>query len=475
MKFDIILHGKPNAGCHKVTKGLDDSFCQNLVENFMQSMGYIKEAETLIVDVRNWNNTWYSVYTFWLGGNIIDTAGRPSFIALSIVVQNHYFCLVSAIYEMLKKAFQNNIIDTYISVKGEYLVQNFDNDSVFERLVNAINSNIVNLSEFIDNSFKQPHNDSNCCYSLLDCDSKAFVEDWKKYGRIFVSKTYDSKDKRLSNTDKYYKELQKSKNELQSKAQEIKQLTARIKELDALLSSGNSKINKTLAALKEQVKVLDSEKKTLKQNVSNLNSENERHRDIEKQITNILGSIAVDSCDNPNKEEAIPHRISLKRIIPMINMVLLISLLFATTFKSCGSQINESLDEEEQTANILQQKIEELNKIITEKDDQIRILKSNSEYLTDNLSDDKDKNCDLTVYQDGKPVGISEIDFNKEITIFVQTQNGYAFYTSNLKSVNVQNGVPFKLEKIVKSQPIIITYRSQDRDKCNQHNVVTIK
>ena len=81
----------------------------------------------------------------------------------------------------------------------------------------------------------------------------------------------------------------------------------------------------------------------------------------------------------------------------------------------------------------------------------------------------------MTICQDGKPVGISEIDFNKEITIFVQTQNGYAFYTSNLKSVNVQNGVPFKLEKIVKSQPIIITYRSQDRDKCNQHNVVTIK
>ena len=159
----------------------------------------------------------------------------------------------------------------------------------------------------------------------------------------------------------------------------------------------------------------------------------------------------------------------------MINMVLLIFLLFATTFKSCGSQINESLDEEEQTANILQQKIEELNKIITEKNDQIRILKSNSEYFTDNLSEDKDKNCDLTICQDGKPVGISEIDFNKKITIFVQTQNGYAFYTSNLKSVNVQNGVPFKLEKIVKSQPIIITYRSQDRDKCNQHNVVTIK
>lgn len=477
MKFDIILHGKPNAGSHKATKGIEEAFCQNLVEKFFQSMNYIKDQEVLIVDVRNWKNCWYSIYTFWLGSNITDTAERSSFLAISIVVPNQYFCLVSAIYDMLKNACINSIVGTYISSKGEYIVQNFDNDSAFERLVNTINSNFINLSENFDNSFKQDNNDSitNCCYNLLDCDSKAFVEDWKKHGRIFVSKTYDSKDKRLSNTDMYYKELQKSKNELQSKLQDIKKLTTRIKELEGLLSSENSKINKTLAALKEQAKNLDSEKKSLEQKVSNLNSENEKHRDIEKQITNILGSMTINSSNDSNIEEVSTKRIGLKRIIPMINMVLLIFLLFATTFKSCGSQINESLDEEEQTANILQQKIEELNKIITEKNDQIRILKSNSEYFTDNLSEDKDKNCDLTICQDGKPVGISEIDFNKKITIFVQTQNGYAFYTSNLKSVNVQNGVPFKLEKIVKSQPIIITYRSQDRDKCNQHNVVTIK
>lgn len=476
MEFDIILHGKPNAGSHKTTKGIEDSFCQNLVENFFKSMNYIKEQEVLIVDVRNWKNKWYSIYTLWLGGYITDTVDRSSFLAISIVVPNKYFCLVSAVYDTLKNAYLNSIVGTYISRKGEYIVQNFNDDSAFERLSNTINSNFVNLSENFDNNFKQDNNEAitNCCYNLLDCDSKAFVEDWRKHGRIFVSKTCESKDTRLSNTDNYYGQLQNSKNELQSKLQEIEQLTARIKSLEEMPSSGNSKINEALASLKKQVEDLKRKKKSLEQNVSNLTTENEKHRDIEKQITNILDSITVDSCDNPNKEEAIPHRISLKGIIPMINTVLLISLLFAT-FKSCGSQINESLDEEEQTANILQQKIEELNKIITEKNDQIRILKSNSEYFTDNLSDDKDKNCDLTVWQDSKPVGISEIDFNKEITIFVQTQIGYAFYTSNLKSENVQNGIPFKLEKRVKSQPIIISYRSQDRDKCNQHNVVTIK
>ena len=60
-------------------------------------MNYIKEQEVLIVDVRNWKNKWYSIYTLWLGGYITDTVDRSSFLAISIVVPNQYFCLVSAV------------------------------------------------------------------------------------------------------------------------------------------------------------------------------------------------------------------------------------------------------------------------------------------------------------------------------------------------------------------------------------------
>lgn len=67
MEFDIILHGKPNAGSHKTTKGIEDSFCQNLVENFFQSMNYIKEQEVLIVDVRNWKTNGIAYIRFGLG------------------------------------------------------------------------------------------------------------------------------------------------------------------------------------------------------------------------------------------------------------------------------------------------------------------------------------------------------------------------------------------------------------------------
>ena len=477
MEFEVILHGKPNAGSHKATKGIEGAFCQNLVDNFFNSMNYIKEQEALIVDAKNWKNNWYSIYTFWLGDNVIDTADRPSFIALSIVAPNQYFCLVSDVYEMLKRVFLKDIKGTYISAKGEYLVQNFENDFAFERLVNTINSTFENLSENMSNSFKQTSYDlvNNCYYNLLDCDSKAFVEDWKKYGRIIVSKTCDSKDTRLSNANDYYNQLQNLNSTLQSTLQKNEELTARNNELEELLSNGNSENEETLAALNEQANNLIGEKRSLENRVSDLTNENIKHRNIEKKISNILGSITIDSCDNPNKEDMTTHKNGMIRFIPIVNMFLIILLLVVTTFNSCGSQIKDSQDEEEQIINYLQQKIEELNKIITEKNDQIRILKSNSEYFTDNLSDDKDKNCDLTVWQDGKPVGISEIDFNKKITIFVQTQNGYAFYTSNLKTVNVQNGVPFKLEKIDKNKPIIITYRSQNRDKCNQHNVVKIQ
>lgn len=311
---------------------------------------------------------------------------------------------------------------------------------------------------------------------MLDCDSKAFVEDWRKHGRIFVSKTCESKDTRLSNTDKYYKQLQNSKNELQSKLQEIKQLTARIKELEGMLSSGNSKINKALASLEKQVKILESEKISLEQNVSNLTAENEKHRDIEKQITNILGSITIGSNDNPNNEEATPHRIGLKRIIPMINMFLLIVLLFATTFKSCSSKIKSSTDEDAQPASYLQpEKEEKLNNVIKEKNKQIQILKEKLAQTANMSNNGKDLDCKLTIYQDSKPVDVSKINIDKEITVFVEPQEGYTFYTSNLKAINITNGVPFKLEKIHSNRPIIITYRSLDRNKCNQLNVVTIQ
>lgn len=474
MKFDIILHGKPNAGSHKTTKGIEDSFCQNLVENFFKSMNYIKEQEVLIVDVRNWKNKWYSIYTLWLGGYITDTVDRSSFLAISIVVPNQYFCLVSAVYDTLKNAYLNSIVGTYISSKGEYIVQNFNDDSAFERLLNTINSNFVNLSENFDNNFKQDNNEAitKCCYNLLDCDSKAFVEDWRKHGRIFVSKTCESKDTRLSNTDNYYKQLQNSKNELQSKLQEIKLLTARIKELEGMLSSGDSKINKALASLKEQVKALESEKKSLDKNVSNLTAENERHRDIEKQITNILGPITIDSSHNPNKEEATSHKIGLKRIIPMINMVLLILLLFATTFKSCSSRIKGSTDEYVQHTYDLQQKIKKLNKSVKEKDEKIKDLKKELDQVANNGID---VDCNLTIFQDGKPVSVSEINITKEIMVTAVQLKGYKFYTYNLQTSNVQNGVPFKLVKKNPNEPIIITYRSQNINNRNQLNGVTIK
>jgi len=215
----------------------------------------------------------------------------------------------------------------------------------------------------------------------------------------------------------------------------------------------------------------------LEQNVSNLTAENERHRDIEKQITNILGSITIDSSDNPNKkEETTPHRICLKRIIPMINMFLLIVLLFATTFKSCSSKIKSSADEDAPPASYLQlEKEEELNKVIKEKNKQIQILKNKLAQTANMSNNGKDIDCKLTIYQDNKPVDASKINIDKEITVFVNPQEGYTFYTSNLKAINITNGVPFKLEKIHSNRPIIITYRSLDRNKCNQLNVVTIQ
>lgn len=155
MNFEVILHGKPNAGCHKATPGIEEAFCQNLVDKFFQSMGSIKDNEVLIVDTRNWKGTWYCVYTLWLGGNISDTADRASFLAITIVVSKQYYCLVSAVYDMLVKAYQKSVIGNYISKKGKYIVPDFSDNVTFESLVRSINSYFVNLSENFDESFNQ--------------------------------------------------------------------------------------------------------------------------------------------------------------------------------------------------------------------------------------------------------------------------------------------------------------------------------
>lgn len=473
MNFEIILNGKPNAGCHKATCGLDEGFCQNLVDKLFKSMNSIKDTETLIVDVRNWKGIWYSVYTLWLGGNILDTSDRGSFLAISIVVPKEYYCLVSAVYDLLVKAYKNSIIGAYISNKGKYIVSDFGDDSTFENLVAYINLNFINLSEKFDDSFKQATEIVSIkYYSLLDCDSKAFVEDLKNSGRIFVSNAYESKDSRLLNTDKIHRELQSAKLELEAKRSEITDLTKKVGDLEVQLNNSNSKANKTLDSLQQQLDDLRKEKDSLNEKILELSQKNEKYKEKEDKIVQILGANnSINSSPKHPKKPDSYQNFKFIHLLPIVNTILLLLLFITVGLKSCESQeragSHQTLDNEEL--------IEKLEDIIEE----FRTLKSPADGFgsySEDISPEGglDFDCGLQLFQDNKPVSSTDIDVKKPLTIIVNKEiSGYTFHTSNLNAT-VESGKPFELKRKNSQAPIIITYRSNDLSKLNKVNKIEI-
>lgn len=475
MNFEVILHGKPYSGSHKVSNGLDKTFCQNLVDKFFQSKGNIKESETLIVDTRNWKGKWYSVYTFWHGhnGNIVDTADRPSFIAISMILPNRHVCLVSTVFDLLKKAYQEHVVGTYISKSGKYIVQDLDDEMAFNKLYTFLGNDFVNLCENLDNSFKQiSESISNSYYNLLDCDSKAFVEDLKKHGRVFVSEIYESKDSRLTNTDKYLKELQKAQNDLSEKDKQITQLSNDIKGLNDQINNKNTSTSKTINEQKEQLE-------TLNKTITGLKTSIEEYQKNEQEIQKILGASVKEVPIIEEETQKPKHSSRVESLIPIVNMLLLVVLFVISCFNSCGYNAMDSDNSSEE----LHREIDSLKGIIEEKDGQIETLNSSvssfvPEIRSDNttLGIDRDEDCELSFYQGNKPVKRNEIDENKPLTIIVgKAIEGYEFHTDNLDVEKITPGEAFTLKRKSERRKITIVYRSSDRSKRNEANVLTIE
>ena len=261
MDFDIVLHGKPNAGCQKATNGLDIGFCQCLVDEFFKKKDSIREPELMVVDAWYWRGTWYGVYTFWLSDRIFDMAGRGSFFGISFIVKGGYLCLVSEAYKMLKKAYREQVVGTYINGQGKFIVQDFSDGAAFNRLVSAISSQFANLVERFDDGFRQNrNNESPGRYSLLDCDSKAFVRDWKVCGRMLVAETFSSKDANSLKVDKLSGELQQLKKELAAKNERVSRLESEIKHLKSQIDSDElQQLKNELVAKDAKIRQLQAE------------------------------------------------------------------------------------------------------------------------------------------------------------------------------------------------------------------------
>lgn len=493
MNFDLILHGKPNAGSHKATNGLDVIFCQYLVDNFFQSMDNIKDSQALIVDARNWKGTWYSVYTFWLGNNITDTANRTSFLAISMVVPKQYICLVSAVYNSFSKVYKDYVIGTFINSNGKYIVQDFNDNESFEKLYNLLKNDFVNLAEDFDSSFKQNQGTaSNCYYNYIDCDSKAFIEDLKKNGRIVVTSTYDSKDARLVNTNKYFRELEIAKSELTTKDGEIKKLSQQIKALEEQILAKSNSESETIEKLRTEVAALTQKNTSLKNSLSSLNDSVSKYEETRNKIVQLLGvkSVSQNIQNNSTQVDNGNNNLKLfkvKNVFPLINTVLLILLLMMTSFKGCSSCIpklssfanSTSLDELKNENKELKNENKELRVLLIQKDNQIKSLSNKTISGYDGYGSGEpsiDISCGLDLYQGGKLISnISEIKLDQQLLIHVnKPQSGYSFHTNNLNS-QVSPDRQFSLNRKVSGKEIIIVYRSNNRNNTNPENVIKIK
>lgn len=260
--MDIIIHGKPTAGSSLTTAGIDGSLSQKIVDDFFEGMNRIKDPQALIVEVRYWKNVWYSVYTYQLGVNIKDMANRTSFFALSLVIPQKYCCLVSEVHALLKRAIKETVAGSCIDSNGKYLIHDFNDAGLLNKVAAAVKSGYVNLEEDFDAAFKpQTELRNDIYYNVQDCDAKAFVQHLRTAGRIIVTENAETKDALLSNTNAYIQQCRKAQAELEGKTRQIGDLQEQIKKLNEEIASSCTSAGHQLDQFKKQVNVLTKEKK----------------------------------------------------------------------------------------------------------------------------------------------------------------------------------------------------------------------
>lgn len=468
--MEIIVHGKPGSRSSKMTSGLDAVLGNRIVDGFFNTMGSINEPDFLVVDAVYWNNKWYSIYTFELYKEIKDIADRPSYFALSVVIPNQYYCLVSEVYERLKKVCRNYVIGKYISAEeGKYLIPDLGDKLLFDNLVKEISHDYANLLEDFDNGFK-PLNGvpKNVFYNPVDCDSKAFVQSLRVNGRVIVCEKAYTKDYLLDNIGKIKSELAQAQNIICVKDAEITRLNKKIDEIETTLNATGKQSSKRLRELENGTATFKNENETLR----NLNKDYvlliDKYKSKIAEIANITKTVDKDKRHlseeqkNGIKSSAIGKKSKLL-ILSFINTLLLIFLLTLLCVKSCD---NEKIygDGEDVT---------QIENVVT---DRTRIGEDSIDPEIGNMDD----NCGLSIINFSGKIPLPDgalIDNNIQIVLTIQKENAdYKIYTDNLKNgEELKFGEPFKVLFKDENKPIVISYRSDDINKANPENKITLK
>lgn len=464
--MDVIIHGKPYNGSSQKTPGLDSVLCNRIVDGFFNSMGSINEAAFLVVDATYWNNEWYSIYTFELYKGIRDKDDRQSFFAISIVLQKQYYCLVSEVYKKLKKVCSDYVVGKYISDKRKYIVSDLEDKLLFEGLVKEISRDYTNLLEDFDNGFKHLHgSQANIFYNPIDCDAKAFVQSLRLNGRVIVCENTPTKDYLLDNVDKIKSEFINAQNTIKVRDNEIAGLKKELSDVKATLSARRQQSDKQFREWENGTAALKNENETLKSLNESYVSTINKYRNKFTEIVNIAKVVDKDNKYQSEKQQSgmkssvIGNRSKLL-IVSFTNTMLLIFLTIILCAKSCTDNSVRDIDE-----------IGNVN------DDELVSDTVATKGVTDTIST-SDRNCGLSIFNiyDSTPlVDGSIIDEGTSVYIMVKEIDNYKLHTDNLKDGDkIKIKENFKVYPIDSSKPIIISYRSDDINKTNPRNKITL-
>lgn len=269
--MEIIVHGKPYSDSSRQSGGLDESFFSSFTSAFFRESGLLKELdseEALIVDARNWKGRWYGIYTYAL--QVMDFANTPGvYFAISVVFPDEYNCFTREVYERLRKVCREYVVGRYLSQQGKYLVKDFGDTRMFEGLVAFLRNNWNAIVESFDNRFVAQNEFRNDVkYNIDDCDSKAYLDVWRKHGRIIITPNTPSKETLIGNREK--------------DAYTIRKLQQTINELTQQLAD---------ARQKEQIHVKTSSKQ--QQEAQRLKDDNDELRNDNKRLNDSLQDFSV--------------------------------------------------------------------------------------------------------------------------------------------------------------------------------------
>ena len=396
--MDIIIHGKPLAGSMHSTDGIDPSLCQRIVNEFFEGMAQIKDQESLVVDARMWKGTWSSVYTFLLGKSIKDTANRESYFALSIVIPRKYCCLISQVYSLLQKVIRESVMGVYLAQNGQFLVQNLDNSTSFNRLCENLRKQYVNLEEEYDSTFQaatELRNDIYC--NLIDCDSKAFVNLLKTRGRIIVTDSAATKDALATQARTLALQVQQLQSDLQTKAKTIDNQTKQISQLQESARQANSSASNQVNRLKTDLSALQAANKKLSDSKQELQDSYDELKLKVKQIAESLHSSGGNVSGIHHKTSG--DKVSIRRFWSLsafntILLVLLTLLVLLSSLKGCLSRAETSENEvagllEQNDASELQNQLNVLEDKLDAKDQEIAALQEENVRLNKLIDDYK--------------------------------------------------------------------------------------